>query len=488
MCIDYAGGKSSSKPWITICLLMNTTFDVVVVGAGIAGLCAANRAAQQGLKVAVLERGADERYLCNSRYSGGVLHIACHNAKDPAEKLLAVIQDATSGKADAQLARALATTAGRAIDWLRDEGAKYIRVGNIVWQQHVLAPPRPIVAGLDWRGRGPDVTLRQLVANLEKRGGKMFRLPAVALMEKEGRCIGVEAGKASAPQHFRARAVVLADGGYQGNPALVREHMGIDFTKVKTRGAGTGVGDGLRMAQAMGAQLSELKYFYGHMLSRDSFTNDRVWPYPQLDELGTVGMVVNDAGERFVDEGQGGVFVANTIARLANPLSAWALFDHAIWEGPGRAARIPANPQLANAGGTIIRANSLLELAAKTGISAERLELTVSAYNHALASAQTASLTPPRSAQPIVPLPIAQPPYYAVPLCAGMTYTFGGIFTDGDARVMSTRGAPIAGLYAVGATTGGLEGGAGGGYVGGLIKGVAFGMRAAEHIAQSLKG
>ena len=85
--------------------------------------------------------------------------------------------------------------------------------------------------------------------------------------------------------------------------------------------------------------------------------------------------------------------------------------------------------------------------------------------------------------------PLLKPPFYAVPLCAGMTYTFGGIFTDGDARVMSTRGAPIDGLYAVGATTGGLEGGTnGGGYVGGLIKGITFGMRAAEHIAQSLKG
>jgi len=462
-------------------------YDVVVVGGGIAGLSAANRAAQQGLKVALLERGADERYLCNSRYSGGVLHIASHNAKDPPEKLMEVIKHATSGKADPELSRSLATTAGRAIDWLRDEGAKYIRVGNIVWQQHVLAPPRPIVAGLDWKGRGPDVTLRRLVTNLEKRNGKVFHVPAAALMEKEGQCIGVEAGDGAARQQFHARAVVLADGGYQGNAALVGAHMGIDSSKVKTRGAGTGVGDGLRMAQAMGAQLSELKYFYGHMLSRDSFTNDKVWPYPQLDELGTVGIVVNDAGERFVDEGLGGVFVANTIARLANPLSAWAILDNAIWEGPGRTARIPANPQLANAGGTIIKANTLAELAAKTGIAAERLELTVSAYNQALASAQTASLAPPRSAQPIVPSPIAKPPFLAVPLCAGMTYTFGGIFTDGDGRVMSTRGAPIAGLYAVGATTGGLEGGSGGGYVGGLIKGIAFGMRAAEHIAQSLK-
>ena len=83
--------------------MSNDAFDVVVVGGGIAGLSAANRAAQQGLKVAVLERGDGPQYLCNSRYSGGVLHIAMHNAKDPAEKLLDVINNATNNKADPEL-------------------------------------------------------------------------------------------------------------------------------------------------------------------------------------------------------------------------------------------------------------------------------------------------------------------------------------------------------------------------------------------------
>ena len=466
---------------------MNHEFDVVVMGAGIAGLSAASRAAQQGLAVALLEQGTDERYACNSRYSGGVIHIACHNVKDPPEKLVEVIRNATGGKADSALAAALASTAGRAVDWLRDEGARFIRVGNIVWQQHVLAPPRPIAAGLDWKGRGPDVTLRQLTANLEKRGGKIFRMTGAALMDQGGRCVGIEATDAAGSHQLRARAVILADGGYQANAQMVREFMAIDSSRVMQRGAGTGRGDGLRMAKALGAQISELKYFYGHMLSRDSFNNDKVWPYPQLDELGTVGIVVNDSGERFVDEGQGGVFVANTIARLADPLSSWAILDHAIWEGPGKAARIPANPNLEKAGGTIVRAATLQELAAKTGIAAERFELTVGAYNKAVAAGQTGALNPVRTAATIAPMPIQAAPFYAVPICAGMTYTFGGILTDEHAQVMSATGAPIPGLYAAGATTGGLEGGTGGGYVGGLIKGISFGLRAAEHIAAGLK-
>jgi len=463
-------------------------FDVVVVGGGIAGLTAASRAAQHGLKVALLERGRDERYLCNTRYSGGIIHLAFRNVKDQPEELAEAIRAATLGHADAALVTALATTCGRAADWLQQEGAKFIRVGQINWQQWVLAPPRPLVGGLDWKGRGPDVTLRVLTRNFVQRGGVLFRgASAQALMERDGACIGVEALTDSGVRQFGARAVVLADGGFQGNPNLVALHVCLAPAKLKQRGASTGIGDGLRMASELGARLTELGYFYGHVLAREAFTNDRVWPYPQLDELATAGIAVNAAGERCIDEGRGGVFVANAIAKLADPLSMWAVFDAAIWEGPGRAARIPANPNLVNAGATVYKAGSVPELAAFMGMPAHALAATIDEYNQALSAGRLAQLPAPRTAATVAPMPILRAPFYAVALCAGITYTFGGIATDGHGRVMGSNGNPVGGLYAAGATTGGLEGGAGCGYVGGLVKGVVFGLRAAEHIVQVLK-
>ena len=84
-------------------------------------------------------------------------------------------------------------------------------------------------------------------------------------------------------------------------------------------------------------------------------------------------------------------------------------------------------------------------------------------------------------------MPVAKPPFYAVPLCAGITYTMGGIAIDPDGQVLRPGGGTVQGLYAVGATTGGLEGGATVGYVGGLIKAATFGIRAGEHIARALK-
>lgn len=467
---------------------MSSEFDVVVIGGGLGGMSAACRAAQLGMKVAVLERGTDQQYLCNTRYSGGILHINGHNVDEPADSLVAAIGDMTLGYADKDLARALAVDARRAVAWLREEGAKYIRVGQIVWQQHVLAPPRPITPGLDWKGRGPDVTLRTLEANLSKRGGSLLRgTAAKALMESGGACVGVEAESGGKTIQFGAKAIVIADGGFQGNAELIGKHITPAPAKIKQRGAATGVGDGLRMAQALGAAVTDLGAFYGHMLCRDSFDNDKVWPYPQLDELGTAGIVVNAHGERFTDEGMGGIHVANMIARLADPLSTWAIFDEGIWTGPGKDARIPANPNLTKGGGTVHQARSLRELAEIIGVPPERFELTVAGYNQALGAGSLSALQPARSTTRIKAMPIAQPPYYAAPLCAGITYTMGGLAIDPHGQVQRQSGGVIRGLYAAGSATGGLEGGADIGYVGGLIKAATFGMRAAEAIAQAAK-
>jgi fumarate reductase flavoprotein subunit len=468
---------------------MTAAYDLVVIGGGIAGLTAAGRASQAGLRVAVLERGTAEQYACNSRFSGGILHIAFHNIREPVDALLEAIERATRGKAEPQLARAFAENAARVVDWLRDEGVEFMSVGNIAYQQWVLAPRRPLTPGLDWKGRGADVAMRRLEKNIKKRGGELFRgTVASGLIAEKGRVAGVAAMRDGSAVLFGARAVLIADGGFQSNLDLLRENISAHPAKLMQRGAANGAGDGLRMARAVGAATSELTDFYGHLLSRDSFTNDRVWPYPQCDELGVAGIVVNANGERFVDEGRGGVFVANAIARLDDPLAACAVFDEQVWQGPGKNARIPANPLLVEAGGTVHSAPTLAALAKLIGVPADRLERTVSEYNKAFAAGTLADLKPTRSSKPIpgnapIPtMPVGTPPFYAVPLCAGITMTMGGIAIDAHARVLRASGETIPGLYAAGSATGGLEGRGGAHYLGGLIKAAVFGLLAAEHI------
>jgi len=198
---------------------------------------------------------------------------------------------------------------------------------------------------------------------------------------------------------------------------------------------------------------------------------------------------VGPGGERLVDEGLGGIAIANALARLEDPNCATLICDSAIWDGPGKSARLPANPYLEKFGGTLHRAGMLRELALRSGIAPDALIATVEAYNEAVKSGACAKLSPPRSTDRIKAWPIIAPPFIAIPMCVGITYTMGGIVVDGDGRVQRPDGTSIAGLYAAGATTTGLEGGGEQGhvgYVGGLIKAV-FGLRAAEHVAHTLR-
>ena len=137
------------------------------------------------------------------------------------------------------------------------------------------------------------------------------------------------------------------------------------------------------MAQQVGAAITEAESFYGHVLSRDAMHSDKLWPYPLVDQIAISGIVVDEAGKRFVDEGMGGVFIANAIARLADPLAAVAILDQAIWEGPARERLVPPNPNLIEGGATIFRAATIGELQRQAGLGFS-LASTIEAYNGAL--------------------------------------------------------------------------------------------------------
>jgi hypothetical protein len=196
--------------------------------------------------------------------------------------------------------------------------------------------------------------------------------------------------------------------------------------------------------------------------------------------------VIDATGKRFVDEGRSGVHLANEVAARATTEKMFAIFDQTLWDGPGTSARIPANPLLERAGGTILRAETAADLATQMGVPLETFVETLTQYNHALADGSLQALLTPRSNM-VTPLPIERAPLMAIPICPGITYTMVGIDIDGHAQVLDANAKPISGLFAAGATTGGLEGGKDSAYIGGLIKSGSFGLLAAERIA-SLEG
>ncbi|MEM5383298.1 FAD-dependent oxidoreductase [Paraburkholderia phymatum] len=462
-------------------------FDVVVIGGGIAGSVAAVRASELGLSVALLEAGKETDYMCNSRITGGVFHVGVQNILAEPEVAAGYIRAATEGYSQPELAETLALNARRGVEWLKTQGLRFIKGGPTPDLNAVLAPPKLAQFGTHWKGRGGDVLLRTLGEKLVARGGVIhLGCRARDLRIENGRCVGVTATLDDETVEFDAGAVVIADGGYQANEDLLRRGISAAPGKLLQRNAGTGRGDGLLMAEKAGAKLVELTSFYGHLNHRDALKNDRLWPYPMIDMLAVSGIAVDASGNRFADEGMGGVYLANAVARLPDPQGAWAVFDEAVWNGPGRTGVLAPNACLELAGGALLSARSITELANQMAVDPQQLQSTVDAFNAALEGGQLASLAPARSSHKFTAFPLKKAPFYAVPVCAGITYTLGGIATDGNAQALREDGQAFPGLYAAGACTGGLEGGPAVGYTGGLSKSCAFGLIAAESIAAQL--
>ncbi|HYG41617.1 MAG TPA: FAD-dependent oxidoreductase, partial [Bordetella sp.] len=315
----------------------------MIVGGGLAGLTAGVRAAQLGLRPLVLEQGQGCDYPCNSRLSGGILHIGFHDPYRADQELVDIIERLTDGAAKPELARALAKTGARLVSWLQAQGTKFMRFNSQEGYRWCMAPPRALRAGVDWEKRGPDILLRQLARNLVEMGGKLQSgARAEALLMRDGRCVGVRGACDGRQVEWPARHCVLADGGFQASRQLVEQYIAPCFDALFQRGAGNSRGDGLRMAQAAGAALTDCSRFYGHVLCSDARHNDQVWPYPEIDAIATAGIVVDGYGRRCVDEGRTGVGLANELALRDGHDTFYAVFDAAIWDGPGTTARIPA--------------------------------------------------------------------------------------------------------------------------------------------------
>src|SRR5579862_2052916 len=465
--------------------------DVVIVGGGLAGLSAAIRVAEYGLKAVVLEQGEGEKYLCNSRITMGVFQVALHDMLGGAESLRAAIDEATRGYVTAALRDKYAAEAGQALRWLIGLGIRTIKAGAATRNLATLAPPVPRQPGLHWQGRAGDVMLHTLSAKLETLGGRLERgIRARELVMQDACCVGVVATRGDETHRFAARAIVLADGGFQTNPDLVRRFISQRPERLLQRNAKSGRGDALLMAEAVGAKLTDMECFYGHVQARDAMDDPELWPYPTIDFPIAAGIAVDQRGKRFTDEGLAGVAVANAIARLDDPLGAVAIFDEAIWQASGKTYVMSANPFLIETGATLHRGETIEAVAKMAGLPPATID-TVARHNEAVAARKLSELDPPRSDDighvwGSRAMPIVTPPFYAVPLCAGITYTMGGLAIEPGARVLHREGHAIEGLYAAGGTIGGLEGGPVVGYSGGLAKALTFGKIAGESIWRAL--
>jgi fumarate reductase flavoprotein subunit len=462
-------------------------FDVVAVGGGFSGLVPACRAAEMGLSAAVLEARTEERYPCSSRYSTGVANVMGLPIMAEPDRLFRAIMAGSGDNAYPAVARALADNGRRSIEWLSQQGGQFTQRALQHDQpgQQVLAPPRRPTAGLDWEDRGADLLMRRLENNLTQRGGALMRGTKVeALVIDGGACVGVDAVRDGKPLRITAKAVIIADGGFAANREMIAEYITPRSDRVLCRVGPGAKGDGIGMAAQAGAAIAGLGEFYGHIHHRNAMNNAQLWPYPHLDAAAEIGILVGPDGRRFTDEGLGGVCMANAIARLPDPLSATLIIDEAIWRiEPTATTTVPANRAMIDAGGELTSASDIGTLAARAGLPPAELGQTIREYNQAVESGDFAGLDVPRTVRKHKPMPILSAPFHAVPLCAGVTGTMGGIVINEHAQALRPDGNVFPGLYAVGTPVAGLEGGPRAGYVGGLSKAFILGLLAGEHMA-----
>jgi fumarate reductase flavoprotein subunit len=451
-----------------------TRVSLLVVGAGLAGLAAAARAAELGSEVTVLDRGnlmGDGNTMTTTGlYTAGGL-----SPNSPPSELYNRVM--AGGAAFPEPARAYADNCRRALLWLESVGIQVDRTGD--------GPPYlETLSGVSQAPVFKSETGANIVKKLRAflhshRGTSSSNTRVVKLLAKKGKIIGVEAVDNTGKKFgIRTGAVVLATGGFQANRDMLKKYVGKHTEKIKLMGSPSDTGDGLKMALNVGAKAVNLKYVYGRMVSSKALTDDRMWPYPTFATLIDDGIVVDKSGRRFRDEGWGDIPIVNHIARDSDGSGAFLIFDEVAWERAkgDKDSLVPANPWLLEKSGDLHKAESLSELAAKLGVFAKTLNATVEEFNAAAERRRLGELRVPRINHP-TPL---KPPLYGLKIVPGIISTMGGPLIDVKMRVVSKKGKAIPGLYAAGDLVGGLMGGLNGGYVGGLSQAAVTGVIAGE--------
>jgi len=428
---------------------------IVVIGHGAAGLCAALSALEAArernidAQITVVERAPAASCGGSSRWSPSNIRMRTPDAMEP--RFVDDIVAQSGGKADRAYFERLAADAPATAQWLQGMGIAF------------HTPPYYLAKGPARIQPVGDIgVLFEALWRSAKAAGVEFLYGCALrrLVLDAGRVAGVEID--AAPTVLHADAVVLACGGFEGNGEMLREHFGFGAQSLRPISPGTAYNDGAGIRAALDAGARRSGDWHGmhaepvDARSQASAPVVLVYPY---------GIVVDRDGRRFFDEGAG--LVHETWEAFARALHfsqpgrlAYAILDAALLDIPeyGRAIRSDLPP---------VRADSIPALAAQLGIPAVALGETVDAYNAACtgdasrfdetrkdALASAPGLSPPKSNWARA---LTRAPFLAWPLVGAIAYTFGGIATDAEARVLGDDG-PIRGLYAAGEITGHFHG------------------------------
>ena len=479
-------------------------FDVVVVGGGNAGHCAALAAAERGRRVVLLEKGRRGEHGGNSYYTAGamrVVHAGLDDVRDiiddderldrtelppyTADHYTGDMERVTEGRNDEALTATVVSESADTMRWLHRHGLRF----RLMYERQAYTNDRGdyvFWGGLHIGSTGGGKGLIEQHEQAARTAGVEVRYGcgATGLLVESGEVVGVSyAGDDGTQQELRAESVILAAGGFEADAAMREQYLGEGWGRAKVRGTPLNTGVMLRAALDVGAAP------YGdwstcHSVAWDAGAGeegDRELTNQFTRGGYPLGIIVNRDGRRFVDEGAD--YRNYTYAKYGRDILrqpdglAFQIYDATT--RPMLRAEDYDHDHV-----TFVEAASLENLAAAAGIDEAGLVETIAAFNAAIDTSKPfdaavkdcrrADVEPPKSNWALA---VEKAPYYAFPTTCGITFTFGGLHADTDGRVLSTGGDAIPGLFVCGEMLGGLFSG---NYPGGtgLVSGAVFGRRA----------
>jgi fumarate reductase flavoprotein subunit len=425
--------------------------DVVVIGAGLAGSAAALAAAQRGATVCLLEK-QDTAGGSSVRAGGGLLFAGtrlqrAHGVEDSPESLREAIVAAGRDRNDPVAVDAYVDNQIATYDWLSGLG-----------QVFSLAPPNADITIPRLHAAPPGALARLLLERFTATGrGRIWTgIAAQRLIAPDGRVTGVSAGRAGREMVITARGgVILTTGGFTQSPRLLRT-FAPGWADAAAMGGDGNTGDGLVMAMACGAQLSDMGYVegtFGAAVSDFPGLPGKPGAAPRLlFPHSAGGIIVNSAGQRFVNEALGYKTIAGVCAGQRDGI-AFQVFDQPIMS-KSRPVPSPRDFAGALADGLVFQAPSLSALAALLRIEPTALADTVAAYNGYVRGGADLELGRPLDSAGH----ISTAPFYGYPCRAGLTTTYCGVRVNRRMQVLNVFDEPIPGLYAAGEVVGGFHG------------------------------
>lgn len=494
---------------------MNFEPDVIVVGAGNAGLVAALSASEAGARVLVLEAAPEAERGGNSHFTGGIFRVA-HDGRDDLAELLtdehkqwlprvtvgpytkeAYRQDwmtTSQHRPDPRLVDLTIERSRETVQWMHGKGVEFELTVDKLFDPSTLGddtvydmPPGGALRAAH-EGVGLIASLYAAAAadpNIEV----WYESPVASLITSGATVEGVRIRRRDHEEEIRG-TVVLAAGGFEANPEMRLRYLGTGWDTVRVRGSRFNMGTMLQEAMRIGAQ--PVGHWEGCHASPLDAAAPKVGDLRYTDKYSRYSypyaLLVNRDAERFVDEGEAHVWLtyAKTGAAIGRQPGgvAFQIFDQ-------RTADL-LEPRYSTTSPVV--ADTLEELAQQLGLDAERLRATVDAYNAAVPAEAEArfnrfeldGLAARPAGQPAKSnwaQPIDQGPFVAYPVVCGITFTYGGLAIDTSARVIDTTGQVMPGLYAVGEIAGDFfyynyAGGAG------LVRGAVFGRIAGTAAAE----